>query len=182
LHAPPIQAANRRVNFDLGIHPHFGSQSPILLSGAASGREDGGDQNLADYLNEGLRYLVMSGVSAILSLGIPFALHESLSVPPYIAVAFGLGTAFVVNFATAKLYVFKTNGSVKAQLGRFTLVSLFFRLAEYLAFLFVYSVLCIQYMIANMFVLLLSFCLKFFVYKIFVFAHSEKRLQAAAGV
>jgi putative flippase GtrA len=141
-----------------------------------------GDRDLAEYLNEGLRYLVMSGVSASLSLGIPFAVHESLAVPPYIAVALGLGAAFVVNFATAKLYVFKSNGSVGAQLGRFAFVSLLFRLGEYLAFLFVYSMLCIQYMIANISVLLLSFCLKFFVYKIFVFIHNEKHLQGAAGV
>lgn len=128
---------------------------------------------------EGLRYLVMSGVSAAMSLGIPFVLHEGLSVPPSIAVAIGLGTAFLVNFATAKHYVFKRKGFAKAQFGRFTLVSFLFRLGEYLAFLVLHSVIGIEYMIANFSVLLASFALKFFVYKGFVFAHRSGRLGKA---
>ena len=133
---------------------------------------------MAEHLNQGLRYLVMSGMSAVLSLGVPFALHEGFTVRPDIAVAIGLGTAFVVNFVTAKLFVFKRRGPIKAQLGRYTFVSFMFRSGEYLSFLLLHSVFGVQYMIANASVLLLSFCLKFFVYKIFVFAHREKELQA----
>lgn len=133
---------------------------------------------MAQYANEGLRYLVMTGVSAVMSLGLPFVLHEGLAVRPDIAVAIGLGAAFFVNFTTAKLYVFKRRGFVKVQFGRFALVSLFFRLCEYLAFLVLHSLLGVQYMIATASVLFVSFCLKFFVYKIFVFSHREKQLQA----
>jgi len=128
--------------------------------------------------HEGLRYLVMSGMSAILSLGVPFVLHEAFAVRPDIAVACGLTAAFVMNFFTARLFVFRKKGSLKQQLGRFALVSFAFRLGEYLAFLLLHSVFGVQYMIANASVLFLSFCLKFFVYKIFVFIHHEKQLQA----
>ena len=120
----------------------------------------------------------MSGMSALLSLGIPFVLHEGFAVRPDIAVAMGLATAFVVNFVMAKLFVFKRKGSTKTQLGRYTLVSFIFRSGEYLSFLLLHGVFGVQYMIANTSVLFLSFCLKFFVYKIFVFTHPEKQLQA----
>jgi putative flippase GtrA len=132
---------------------------------------------LAEHLYQGLRYLLMSGMSALLSLGVPFALHEGFAVRPDVAVAMGLGTAFVVNFATAKLFVFQRKGSTKTQLGRYTLVSFLFRSGEYLSFLLLHGLFAIHYMVANASVLFLSFCLKFFVYKLFVFTHREKRLQ-----
>jgi putative flippase GtrA len=139
-------------------------------------------REVPEHFLEGLRYLVMSGVSASLSLGIPFVLHEGFAVRPDIAVAIGLTTAFVVNFFAAKQFVFRKRGSVKAQLGRYTLVSFLFRSGEYLCFLLLHSVFGIQYMVANTSVLLLSFCLKFFVYKIFVFTHREKQLQAVSSL
>jgi len=131
------------------------------------------------YLGEGIRYVVMSCGSALLTLGVPFTLHEGLSVPPDIAVALGLSAAFVVNFTTARAYVFKKNGPVATQLSRFALVSVLFRLTEYLGFLLLYRFIGIQYMIANICVLLTSFCIKFFVYKIFVFVQSKQQLQTA---
>lgn len=126
---------------------------------------------MAAHVNEGLRYLAMTGVSAAITLGLPFVLHEGFAVRPDIAVAIGLGTAFLVNFATGKFYVFRRKGSTKAQLGRFTLVSLLFRLSEYFLFLVLHNGFGVQYMIANTAVLFVSFCLKFFVYKIFVFTN-----------
>ena len=138
-------------------------------------------QSLAERLFEGVRYLLMSGVSALLSLGIPFILHEGFAVRPDIAVAFGLATAFVVNFVTAKLFVFRKRGSVKTQISHYTLVSLAFRSGEYLSFLFLHSLLGVQYMIATASVLFLSFGLKFFIYKMFVFSHREKQLQGVRG-
>jgi putative flippase GtrA len=130
---------------------------------------------------EGFRYLVMSGMSAVLSLGIPFALHEGFAVRPNVAVAIGLATAFVVNFITAKLFVFRRKGSVKTQLPRYTLISLAFRTGEYLSFFMLHTLFGVQYMIANASVLFLSFCVKFFVYKIFVFTHRESQPQAIWG-
>ena len=132
----------------------------------------------AGLLSEGFRYLVMSGLSAGLSLGIPFLLHERFAVRPDIAVACGLAAAFVMNFFMARLFVFRRKSSVTQQLRRFALVSFTFRCGEYLAFLIFHSLLGVQYMIANASVLFLSFCLKFFVYKIFVFIHHEKQLQS----
>lgn len=60
------------------------------------------NRTVTDHLNEGLRFVAMTGISAVFSLGIPFVIHEGFSV---ISVAVGLATAFLVNFATVKLYV-----------------------------------------------------------------------------
>jgi putative flippase GtrA len=132
---------------------------------------------LGEHLYQGLRYLLMSGVSALLSLGIPFALHEGFSFSPETAVALGLGAAFVVNFLMAKLFVFQRKGSTKTQLGRYMFVSFIFRSGEYLSFLFVHGLFGVQYMVANASILFLSFCLKFFAYKLFVFRLRQKELQ-----
>ena len=67
----------------------------------------------AGHFIEGFRYLVMSGMSAVLSLGVPFLLHEGFAVRPDIAVACGLAAAFVMNFFTARLFVFRKKGPVK---------------------------------------------------------------------
>jgi putative flippase GtrA len=132
---------------------------------------------LTEHLHHGLRYLLMSGMSALLSLGVPFALHEGFTVRPDIAVALGLGAAFVVNFIMAKLFVFQRGGSTKTQLGRYTAVSFIFRSGEYLSFLLLNGLFAIHYMVANTSVLFLSFCLKFFVYKMFVFSLRQNKLQ-----
>ena len=107
-----------------------------------------------------------------------FVLHEGFAVRPDIAVACGLAAAFVMNFFVARVVCVsgrrdRSNNSS----ARFALVSFAFRLPEYLVFLFLHNVFGIQYMIANASVLFLSFCLKFFVYKIFVFIHRDKQLQ-----
>lgn len=133
----------------------------------------------AGHFFEGFRYLIMSGMSALLSLGVPLVLHEGFAIRPDIAVAIGLASAFIMNFIVAKLFVFRRKGPVKREVARFTLVSLAFRSSEYLAFLLLHAVFEIQYMIANATVLFISFCVKFFVYKLFVFSHREKQLQAA---
>jgi putative flippase GtrA len=129
-------------------------------------------------VDEGLRYLVMTAISAVLSLGIPFVLHEGFAVSPNIAVAIGLTAAFVANFATAKLYVFRKNGSIASQFGRYSLVSILFRGAEYVAFLLVHDLLGMQYMVALIVVLFTSFLLKFVAYKLFVFTHRQQPFVA----
>jgi putative flippase GtrA len=129
-------------------------------------------------VNEGLRYMVMTAMSAVLSLGVPFVLYEGFSVPPNIAVAVGLAAAFLANFATAKLYVFRKNGSIASQFGRYAFVSVLFRGAEYVAFLLVHDLLGIQYMAALIGVLFTSFLLKFMAYKLFVFTHHQEPFVA----
>lgn len=134
------------------------------------------NRTLTDHLNEGLRYVAMTGVSAVLSLGIPFILHEGFSVSPNIAVAAGLATVFLVNFATLKLYVFKRKGSVAGHAGRYAFVSILFRVSEYLAFLLLHGLFEVQYMWALTAILVVSISMKFLAYKLYVFTHRQKPL------
>jgi putative flippase GtrA len=123
---------------------------------------------IRDHLNEGFRYIGMTVVSAMLSLGIPFVLREYFLVSPKVAVAIGLAVVFFVNFATVKFYVFRRNGRVAQELPRYAIVSLAFRLGEYALFLLLNAVFGLQYMIALTIVLLLSLCLKFITLKLLV--------------
>ena len=132
-------------------------------------------------MGEIFRYMVMTCTSAVISLGIPFILHEGAAVRPSIAVAVGLLTTFFVNFAVAKSYVFGRAGALKIQMMRFAFVSLNFRVAEYVSFLLLSLAFGIDYMIALITVLVASLIAKFFIYKFFVFAHDEKRLKIATS-
>lgn len=122
--------------------------------------------------------MAMTGISATLSLGVPFMLHERFSVAPNLAVMAGLLTAFVVNFLVSKRFVFRSAGETGIQLLRFASVSFLFRAGEYLAFLLVHGAFGLQYMVALVAVLATSLLVKFFVYKLFVFARRDETLPA----
>ena len=132
-------------------------------------------------MGEIFRYMVMTCTSAVISLGIPFVLHEGAAVRPSIAVAVGLLTTFFVNFAVAKRYVFRRLGALKTQMLRFAFVSLNFRVGEYIFFLLLNFAFGIDYMIALITVLVASLIAKFFIYKLFVFGHGEKTLKISTA-
>jgi putative flippase GtrA len=119
------------------------------------------------------RYVLATLVSASITLGVPVALHEGLGVDERIAVAVALVIAFVVNFVTTRVYVFKSAGNARAELNRFIAVSLAFRLGEYGLFLLLFS-LGIVYYIAQLVVLILSFVLKFLTYRRFVYGRRSQ--------
>ena len=133
------------------------------------------------HVGEMFRYMVMTCTSAAISLGIPFVLHEGAGVRPSVAVAVGLLATFFVNFAVAKRYVFRRLGALKTQMFRFAFVSLNFRIGEYLSFLLLNFAFGIDYMIALIAVLIASLIAKFFIYKLFVFAHGEKTLKISTA-
>ena len=120
-------------------------------------------------VGQAARYLLMTGVSALVTLGIPALLHEVFGVGEELSVAISLVAAFCVNFLTTRLYVFGSDGRVGPQLARFALVSAGFRLGEYLAFLVLHTWLGLMYLVALALVLMVSIVLKFFVYRRFVF-------------
>lgn len=133
---------------------------------------------MTETVSQGLRFLVMTGISAMLSLGVPFVLHEAFSVTPNMAVVVGLAFAFVANFLVSKYYVFHNKGRAGAQMARFALVSFLFRASEYVAFLVLHEGFGIQYMLALISMLATSLLLKFFVYKLFVFSRRREALPA----
>jgi putative flippase GtrA len=123
-------------------------------------------------LAEVARFGVATVISASITLGVPVALHEGFDVDERVAVAIALAIAFVVNFFTTRLFVFKSGGSARRELWRFLGVSLTFRLAEYGFFLLLFGF-GMVYFAAQFIVLASSFVLKFLVQKYFVYRPTD---------
>jgi len=119
-------------------------------------------------LGEAIRYGAASGLSAVITLGLPVVLHELAGLDPRLAVAIAFAVVFVVNFLTTRYLVFRDKGSVARSLPRFLASSLAFRGGEYLGFLGLYHA-GLAYWLAQILVVGASFVLKFFTLRRFVF-------------
>ena len=119
------------------------------------------------------RFLLMTGLSASITLIIPIILREIVGLDEKIAVGLALVVAAAVNFITVRNYVFRSDGAILPQLIRFALSSLVFRGSEYLAFLLLHTFADMFYVLALGIVLVVSFVLKFLFYRVFVFGAAE---------
>ena len=116
-----------------------------------------------------VRYFLMTGLSAMITLLLPVALHAGVGLSVETAVAVSLVAAFFVNFLTIRAFVFRSATPAGQQLVRFTLTSAGFRVGEYLFFLILYNILEIYYFTALIVTLVVSLPLKFLCYRRFVF-------------
>jgi putative flippase GtrA len=116
------------------------------------------------------RYLWMTLLSAGLTLTLPVLLHEVFALGKEIAVALALATTFFVNFITVRVIVFRSIGNMTSEFVRYVVTNASFRIAEYLLFLLMSTVLDYNYIFILGAVLVLSFILKFILYRIFVFS------------
>lgn len=120
-------------------------------------------------VGESIRYVIASIFSASLSLSLPMFFHEGVGLSEELAVGISLTAVFVINFFILRMYVYQSKESRHKQIWKFAFSSAAFRTGEYLAFLLIYSVSSIHYIIALMLVLAPSFLAKFFVQRTFVF-------------
>jgi putative flippase GtrA len=125
----------------------------------------------AGFKGEGVRYGIASALSTVLTLLLPVILTEIFELAANISVGISLSAAFMFNFIVIRFYVFRSAGSPLLELIKFALTSGAFRLAEYLAFYIFYDALDCNYLIVLIGVLLCSFCIKFFVQRIYVFSN-----------
>jgi putative flippase GtrA len=116
-----------------------------------------------------LRFGMMSGLSAAMTLGIPILLHEGFALPADDAVAIAFTIAFGVNFVVAKYFVFRAIGSTLGDLLKFCIASFLFRYIDYTMFEVLYHVLFIGYPIALAIILPFSTIMKFFTFHTVVF-------------
>ena len=121
-------------------------------------------------IHQGIRYLLMTGLSAGITLGLPILLHEGFDVNEEIAVSLALGTSFLINFVTIRVFVFRSIGAPRTELLRFGLTSAGFRIVEYLLFLCLHTLLDLFYVLALGIVLVVSLALKFYCYRVLVFS------------
>lgn len=115
------------------------------------------------------RYGVASMASAAITFGVPILLHEIFGLDEDISVAFGPATAFLVNFLTVRIYVFRSTGKPAHELAQFAASSVVFRLSEYAAFWFIHNYFEVFYLLALAVVIVVSMALKFLFYRRFVF-------------
>ncbi len=112
-----------------------------------------------------VRYLVNTGLSFVVNLGLTYLLHEAFAVREAYAYAASLVTVFVMNFLLFRYYVFDgRTGSPGRQLATFFATSVAFRGFEWLAFVALYHRLGVHYLLVIVGVQGFTFILKYFVY------------------
>ena len=111
-----------------------------------------------------------------LNIAVTVALHEWLGAPEELAFAVALLVVFAFSFVTSRYLIFvgAAHGDPKKQLLKFALSNAGFRLAEYLGFLVLHSVLRLPYLLAIVAVLGFSFLTKFFTYSTVVFVDDRE--------
>lgn len=110
------------------------------------------------------RFGLASGLSFLITMGLPILLVERASIAPEYAAAAGLITAFLVNFVTLRKFVYQSGGDWRVQGVRFLVFSAIFRGSEYLIFLILYRLLGVPYVLALGVVLAASFIVKYITY------------------
>lgn len=113
-----------------------------------------------------VRFGASTGVSAVLSFGLPMLLHEQFGISESVAVAIGFAVAYVLNILLLRSFVFQSNGAWREQLPRYLLANGIFRMTEYGAFLLLFHRLQVDYRISVICVLGISAVAKFFVYRL----------------
>jgi putative flippase GtrA len=117
-----------------------------------------------------VRYLAHAGFSFVGNLGITYFLHDLIGWPTELAFASAQIVLFFGNFWIARHYVFQSvSKSAGKQFGEYAGTSLAFRAGEYLLYLSLLHLLGIGYLAAAALSLLVSFSLKFVVYRKLVF-------------
>lgn len=117
------------------------------------------------------RFGAMGAVGFAFNIAVTVALHEWVGAPEEFAFAVALAVVFVFSFVTSRYLIFAgaSYGDAKKQLLKFALSNAGFRVAEYVGFLVIHSVLGVPYLVAIVAVLGCSFVTKFFTYNAVVF-------------
>ena len=111
-----------------------------------------------------------------LNIAITVSLHEWLGAPEELAFAVALVAVFGFSFLTSRYLIFEgaSRGDAKRQLIRFVISNAGFRVAEYLGFLVLHTLIGLPYVPAIVAVLACSFLTKFFTYSTVVFVDDRE--------
>ena len=136
--------------------------------------------NRSKLVRQARRFVVVSGLSAALSFGLPIALVELGGVDHARAVQIGLVAAYLSNLFAIRKYVFGSTNSWRSDVPKYVVANAVFRVVEYLVFEFLFTRLAINYAVALLAVLTASTLLKFFAYR-FLFDRPAARSGAVEG-
>jgi len=132
-------------------------------------------------LRQGFLFVIASGIGFLINTGVTVFLHEVLGISPGISFAVALACAYAANFFNNRKWVFSSDAAPGPQVVRFLLVSLLFRLAEYLVFFILHYLLGIHYLAAVLIALLSFYLVKFFVYRDLVFTSGKQPVVPRLG-
>lgn len=117
-----------------------------------------------------VRFGLSGVVSSTVALGTAALLHEWAELPERPAGGLGFVAALLVNFFVLRVFVFRaTHDAAWRQALTYLATSGMFRLFEFFAFYIVNKYVHVQYLIAMVLVLGVSFVVKFVTYRGFVF-------------
>jgi putative flippase GtrA len=122
------------------------------------------------------RFAAMGAAGFGLNIAITVSLHEGLGASEELAFAVALTAVFVFSFLTSRHLIFSgaSRGDPKRQLIRFALSNAGFRVAEYVGFLVLHTLLRLPYLLAIVGVLGCSFLTKFITYSTVVFVDDRE--------
>jgi putative flippase GtrA len=123
-----------------------------------------------------LRFGALGAVGFALNLAITVSLHELLGAPEELAFAVALVAVFVFGFLTNRhlIFVGAAHGDPKKQLFKYAISNAGFRVAEYVGFLILHTILRLPYLLAIVAVLGSAFLTKFFTYSSVVFVDDRE--------
>ena len=124
---------------------------------------------------ESYRFGLASGLSALITLGIPVVLHELISVDEEISVAIAMAIALIVNFFVTRNFVFRSQRAVIPGMASFFVSSVVFRLLEFGAFVLLFRTLQLNYLLVLVSILTVSFVVKFFYHRFYTFGDSHQK-------
>ena len=112
-----------------------------------------------------LRFGFTTGLSAIVSVGLPAFLHEILGIEQKIAVAISQSTVLLLNFLMIRAFVFRSRRGARRDLAYYVGSTIGFRTAEYGLFLVLFELAGLYYLTALVVTLGISTVIKFFWYR-----------------
>lgn len=136
------------------------------------------DRHWRSMAGEVIRFGSVGVFSFALGAGLSALFSEVLGLREEVSVAISLGVLLVTNFWLSARFVFRAEGNVSyGHFARFAATSFVMRGSEYLLFLALFKVGGLHYLVALTVAMALSSCVKFFLYRGFVFGRS-RRAQA----
>lgn len=111
------------------------------------------------------RFGMITGLSALVSLGLPIVFHEVLHIGPKVAVGISQLSVLLINFLTLRAFVFRSNGSLRRDMVRYGASAVVFRGLEYLSFLLLFELAGVFYVTALVITLAVSTVIKFIWYR-----------------
>ena len=123
-------------------------------------------------IGEAIRFGMITGLSAIVSLGLPILLHELFHIGPKVAVAISQLTVLAMNFVTLRAFVFRRSGSLRGDIARYGASAAVFRGLEYVSFLLLFELAGLFYVTALVITLAASTIIKFICYRFLFGTHA----------